>query len=330
MESTHLKSENSQFDSVGPLVSVVMPAYNASRFIQKSIHSVLNQDYPNIEVIVVDDGSEDGTAEVAEQSGNRVRVIRQKNAGPAAARNRGIEEAGGQFIAFLDADDVWLPGKISLQVAYLQGHPDVGIAYGGFLRWYAQPDKSYLAAPTPLNMHSPLKLVPEHSGWIYKDILLDSVICIITAMVRRTVFETIGRFDESLRTGEDYDFWLRASRQFRAVKFDRTLAYYRINAASTTHVPRKENNEYAVLLKTLAAYGPAGPDGVAASETALRARFFQLCFGHGYFHIRSGSAKVAQEAFGAALKYAPLKPKVWAYWLLASFKRVLASKNTEN
>lgn len=307
----------------GSLVSVIMPAYNARPFIEDAIRSVLNQDYPNIELIVIDDGSIDGTPEAAEQFGSRVTVIRQNNMGPAAARNRGIAAASGGFIAFLDADDVWMPGRAALQVQYLQEHPNVGVVFGGFLRWYPQPDGSFSVAPAPVNLDSPLKLVPEHSGWIYKDILLDSVICIITAMVRRSVIETVGSFDDSLRTGEDYDFWLRVSHRFRAHELDRTLAYYRMHSASTTKTPRRENNEYKVLLKTLAVYGPAGPDGVAAPANALRSRFFELCFSHGYFHIRSGDPKVAQEAFGAALHYSPMRPKVWLYWMVAVLKRLV-------
>lgn len=302
-----------------------MPAYNARPFIEDAIRSVLNQDYPNIELVLVDDGSIDGTPEAAEQFGSRVKVLRQKNAGPATARNRGIAAARGDFIAFLDADDVWLPGKVSLQVQYLQDHPTVGVVFGGFLRWYSQADRSFSAAPAPVNLDSQVRLVPEHSGWIYKDILLDSVICIITAMIRRSVIETVGNFDESLKTGEDYDFWLRVSRQFPAAEFDRTLAYYRMHASSTTKVPRKENNEYEVLRRTLAAHGPAGPDHVASPKSALRERFFQLCFSHGYFHIRSGDPKVAQQAFREALDYSPLRPKVWAYWILAGIKRAFAA-----
>lgn len=302
-----------------------MPAYNARPFIEESIQSVLNQDYPNIELIVVDDGSTDGTLKAAEKFDGRVRVVRQNNAGPAAARNRGIAGAKGSFIAFLDADDVWLPGKVLMQVKYLQSHPDVGVVFGSFSRWYSQADGSFSAPPPPVNLDTPLKLLSAHSGWLYKDILLDSVICIITAMVRRSVIDTVGSFDESLPTGEDYDFWLRVSRKFRGDELNRTFAYYRIHGTSTTKVPRKENNEYEVLLKTLAAYGPAGPDNVAASETALRERFFQLCFSHGYFHIRSGDPKVAQEAFKAALHHSPLQPKVWVYWLFAVIKRLLFS-----
>ena len=304
-------------------VLILIPAFNEARVIATVVKEIKKAGWRQI--LVIDDGSKDGSAELADQFGNRVRVIRQHNAGPAGARNRGIEAARGEYIAFLDADDIWLPGKVSMQAQYLQDHLDTAVVFGGFFRWHPQADGSFLAPPAPLNLDSPLKLVPEHSGWIYKDILLDSVICIITAMVRRSVFDTVGRFDESLRTGEDYDFWLRVSHQFQAVEFDRTLAYYRMHATSTTKTPRKENNEYQVLLKTLAAYGPAGPDQVAAPESALRLRFYQLCFSHGYFHVRSGDPKVAQEAFRAAAHYSPLRPKIWAYWILAAVKHLVSA-----
>lgn len=305
-----------------PIVSVIMPAYNASAFIEEAIQSVLNQDLANIELIVVDDGSSDGTPELAARFGDKVKVLRQKNAGPAAARNRGVAAAQGEFIAFLDADDVWLPRKLALQVQFLRNYPDVGVVYGTFLRWHSLPDGSFSEPPEPIHMDKQFDTIPEHSGWVYKTLLFDNVIHIITAMVRRSVFESIGGLDESLATGEDYDFWLKVSQQFRVAKFIRTLAYYRMHADSITKVPRKENNEYNVLLRTLEAYGPKGPDGVAASEIALRERLFKLCFSHGYFHIRSGDSKVAQEAFSAALRHAPISPKVWGYWLLAAAKRL--------
>ena len=221
---------------------------------------------------------------------------------------------------------MWLPGKLTAQVGYLLKHPDTGIVFGGFELWPPQADGTFSGPPTPYNANSSLELVGEYSGWIYKDLLLDSLICIITAMVRRTVIETIGNFDESLRTGEDYDFWLRASRKFRADKLDLTLAYYRLHAASTTKVPLNESSEYKVLQRTLALYGPEGPDKLAATQRALRVRLFKLCFDHGYLHIRSGSPKIAQHAFGAAIAHMPLKPKTWVYWLLAAAKRLFLTR----
>lgn len=306
-----------------PLISVIMPAYNARPFIDQAIRSVLDQDYPHIELIVVDDGSTDGTLELAGQFGDRVRVMRQKNAGPAAARNRGIAASRGELIAFLDADDVWLPGKASMQVRYLKDHPEVGVVYGDFQHWSPQPDGTFPAPPLRISQKAPFAIFPEHSGWIYTALLFDNVVHIITAMLRREVIDKVGGLDETLPTGEDYDFWLRISRQFRADKLDCTIAYYREHASGITKTPRKENNEYKVLVKTLKAYGASGPDGIAASSASVRNRLFQLCFSHGYFHIRLGDPKVAQTAFSAALHHAPLKPKVWAYWLAALVKHRL-------
>lgn len=310
-----------------PLISVIMPAYNARPYLDQAIRSVLEQDYPHIELIVVDDGSTDGTPELAEQFGERVRVMRQKNAGPAAARNRGIAASRGELIAFLDADDVWLPGKASMQVRYLQDHPEVGMVYGDFKHWSAQPDGTFPTPPLLISQKAPNAIFCEHSGWIYTALLFDNVVHIITAMLRRSVTDKIGGLDESLPTGEDYDFWLRISRQFRADKLDCTIAYYREHASGITKTPRKENNEYRVLVKTLKAYGASGPDGIAASSTSVRNRLFQLCFSHGYFHIRSGDPAVAQQAFTAALRHAPLKPKVWAYWFAALVKHRLLSRS---
>lgn len=310
-------------DSALPLVSVVMPAYNARPYIEQAVRSVLDQDYPHVELIVVDDGSRDGTPEAVEALfGDRVRVLRQQNGGPAAARNRGIDAANGTLLAFLDADDVWLPGKLQAQVSYILDHPDVGLVYGKFLRWESAADGSF-APPPPPEGDGP-GLVEAHSGWIYRELLFDNIVHIITALVRKTVLESVAGLDESLRTGEDYDLWLRVSRQTKAGKLNRTLAYYRVHAQSTTQVPRPENNEYKVLRRTLAQHGLAGPDGAAADGDAVSRRLFQLCFSHGYFHYWQGSPAVAQAAFREALDHRISSPKACIYCLLAWVKRMRA------
>jgi glycosyltransferase involved in cell wall biosynthesis len=102
-----------------PLVSVIMPAYNTARYIREAIDSVLDQDYPSKELIVIDDGSTDGTLEVLRSYGDRITLIEQRNQGSAVARNAGLAAARGECIAFLDSDDIWLPGKLRLQVDHL-------------------------------------------------------------------------------------------------------------------------------------------------------------------------------------------------------------------
>jgi glycosyltransferase involved in cell wall biosynthesis len=300
-----------------PLVSVILPAYNARTTIAQAVQSVLSQDYVTLELLVVDDGSTDGTAEHPALQDPRIRVLQQQNAGPAAARNMGLKHAKGELIAFIDADDLWLPGKLTAQVSYLQSHPAISIVFGGFQRWVAAPDDSFQVPPSSAAQVAPNAL-SQPSGWIYADLLLDSVVHIITAMVRKPAFDAVGTFDANLPTGEDYDFWLRASRQFKMDQLAQTLAYYRIHPDSLTKVPRPENNEYRVLTRALNTWGLSGPNGQTVNAKALRERLFGICFGHAYFHFWHGNRRHAHQAFGQALRHSFWHPKVWIYWLLSA------------
>lgn len=297
-----------------PLVSVIMPAYNAAHYIGDSVATVLSQDHHRLELIIADDGSSDGTPELVEGLDARITVLRQRNAGPAAARNLGLQTAKGAFIAFLDADDLWAPQKLSMQLAFLQAHPEYGMVYGGFQRWFAGADGSFDAPLPPAYAEGPDEaLVAAQSGWIYVPLLFDNIVHIITALVRREVIEPLGGFDPKLPTGEDYDFWLRLSRHTQAAKLARTLAYYRIHKTSITHKPRAENNEYRALKAALDAWGPVGPDGQVADPARLRERLFLLHFSHGYQHVRMGSPRVATKAFWRAVQVKPSHLKSWAY-----------------
>jgi hypothetical protein len=239
---------------------------------------------------------------------------------------------------------VWLPGKLAAQVRYLQAHPDVAVVFGGFQRWEPQAHGRFAPPPeTPLGQlpsaqvpssgqepspglvpSSALKLA-QPSGWIYADLLLDSVVHIITAMVRQPVFAQVGGFDETLPTGEDYDFWLRVSRTWRIDQLAQTLAWYRIHPASITQQPRAENNEYRVLLKTLQTFGSMGPDGRTVPPTVLQNRLFAICFGHAYLHFWHGQPQQARKAFAQALRHRFWRPKVWVYWVLSGIKALVGS-----
>ena len=300
-----------------PLVSVIMPAYNALPYIGQAIRSVLEQDYSSLELIVVDDGSSDGTPAAARYFGERVRVVEQKNAGPAAARNRGAAEARGELLAFLDADDVWAPGKVRAQVDYLRETPAAGVVYGQWVRWSAQADGSFAERPPLPPDAGDERTIKKLSGWIYPELLLDSVVWIVSAMVRKSVWDALGGLDETLRIGEDYDFFLRAARRWQIDKLSRTVAWYRIHPQSTTHLVRAENYEATVILRALENFGPSGPDGRQNAPGVLRARLYGLFFAHGYRHFHAGDARVAAKAFGQAmLRGRRLSPKTCAYLML--------------
>jgi glycosyltransferase involved in cell wall biosynthesis len=203
-----------------PAVSVVMPAYNVAPYIGEAIESVLSQTWGDFELLIVDDGGTDGSAAIAETYGAsdpRVRVIRQANAGISAARNHGLRVATSPVIAVLDSDDTWAPTYLERQLSILRDHPEVDIVTGN--AWFlgsslhGQP-----ARPWPDSRPAPT----------LADILADETAVFIMSVFRRRVYETIGPFDENLRTNEDYDFWLRAAcAGFVFYRNDTPLGHYR-------------------------------------------------------------------------------------------------------
>lgn len=196
--------------------SVVVPAWNAERFLGEAITSVLAQSLPPLEIVVVDDGSTDTTKAVAEGFGGRVCVLSGPNAGPSAARNRGVREARGSWIAFLDADDVWAPGYLAAADEYLAANPGVGLLCFG-LRIFED------GRPTP---HVILKKTPG-LAFTTVGLLEGDVGRIIGPLVSRDVFLAAGGFDETLRANEDCHLWLRLSRVTALHQDPRVLLLYR-------------------------------------------------------------------------------------------------------
>jgi glycosyltransferase involved in cell wall biosynthesis len=169
----------------GPLVSIVMPVHNAEPFLREALDSVFGLDYEPLEVIVVDDGSTDGSAAIAESYAG-VRCIRQESQGPSAARNTGIRVAGGDFIAFVDADDVVLPHKLSVQVGYLLDHPDVTATLGRQV-WMTPPPNA-----VPDLVWGDLDGIPP-----------------LSMVIRKMALVEVGCFDTNLRGPEDTDLLMR-------------------------------------------------------------------------------------------------------------------------
>ena len=158
----------------GEPLSVVIPCFNAARYISSAIDSVLEQQWPELEIVVVDDGSTDGSADLVAARYPQVRLIRQANAGVAEARNRGIREASGRWIAFLDADDLWLPGKLLAQSALLRADPSARMVYAAWQVWQSEkpaPDAADRAALLA-GADEPARWAGA-SGWIYPELLLE-------------------------------------------------------------------------------------------------------------------------------------------------------------
>jgi glycosyltransferase involved in cell wall biosynthesis len=180
-------------------VSVVIPAYNAEKYLSEALQSVLAQTLLPQEIVVVDDGSTDGTAALAESFGPLVRVIRTANQRAAAGRNLGVKNTTGEWIAFLDADDVWEPSKLEKQMAELAAHPEADVCYTPYINLWQEGDTARIGAVT--NMPS--------AADIRKSLLRKTTFIPSCAIVRRSAFLSVGGFDPTRRHAQDWDLWVR-------------------------------------------------------------------------------------------------------------------------
>ena len=186
-------------NSENPLVSVIIPTFNRGWILKEAIDSVLAQDFTDFELIVVDDGSTDDTDQILDDYGQDLMVIRQTNQGVSAARNRGIDAAAGRLIAFLDSDDLWLPRKLSTQVAFFDANPQAVIN---------QTEEIWIRNGVRVN---PKIRHHKFSGMIFERSLALCLVSPSAVMMKRFLFDEVGLFDEDLPACEDYDLWLRIS-----------------------------------------------------------------------------------------------------------------------
>ncbi|MBC2693931.1 MAG: glycosyltransferase [Desulfobacteraceae bacterium] len=194
-----------------PLVSVIIPTYNRGWILKEAIDSVLAQDFTDFELIVVDDGSTDNTHDILSSYKENIVVLRQDNKGVSSARNRGIVSASGRFIAFLDSDDLWLSQKLLTQVHFFNANPEALIC---------QTEEIWIRNSIRVN---PKKRHKKLSGNIFESSLYLCLVSPSAVMIKRSLFEKTGMFDESLPACEDYDMWLRVSCRYPVYLIDTPL-----------------------------------------------------------------------------------------------------------
>jgi glycosyltransferase involved in cell wall biosynthesis len=211
-----------------PKVSVIIPTFNRERLVGRAIESVFQQTYTDYEIVVVDDGSTDNTTDVLKRFNGKIRYFYQKNAGISGARNRGLREATGEYIAFLDSDDTWVPEKLAVQVEVLDRDKEVGITYSRMLilnedgkRCGYKPD--------------------EKTGRDFLELIeIRGDIATSTVMTRKECFDRVGTFDPDLPPMEDFDMWLRIAKFYKIHEVtDITLAYYYEHSHQATRDLRK-------------------------------------------------------------------------------------------
>ncbi len=205
-----------------PLVSIIVPVHNSGSWIRGTIDNVLSQSYPYREIIIVDDGSTDNTKHLIDTHyGGYVKYVYQDNAGPARARNRGIEMAGGEYIQFLDSDDFLSPEKIARQMAVFTANPECHIVYCDF---------AFTSDDTDVGMEESPAIYKEKYGTenVFEALLDGNFIVIHSPLTRSDVIRSCGAFDTTLSSDEDYDLWLKiAAKGYRFCFIPEVLAFYR-------------------------------------------------------------------------------------------------------
>jgi glycosyltransferase involved in cell wall biosynthesis len=248
--------------SFPPLVSIVTPTYNMGRYLEETIQSVLNQDYPNIEYIVMDAGSTDETPAILEKYRGRLEFHSGPDRGTADAINKGFSRSHGSVFAYLNADDFYLPGAISTAMNSLAAEPDTGVVYGD-ANWV--DERGGALAPYPVRPY---------------DAALFSQECFISqpaAFIRRAAFELAGRMDPNLQYAYDYDLWIRVSRLYPMRKIDAVLAASRMHKENKTVGQRRRVlRETMRLIESHYGYVPFQPVHAYASYLVdRRDQFFE-------------------------------------------------------
>lgn len=256
-----------------PDVSVIIPTYNSARYLTQAVDSVLAQTFRSIEVVVVDDGSTDDTGLVLQRYGATVKYIRQQNTGVSGARNTGIKNSTGRYVAFLDADDVWHPEKLERQMAALRMAPDCRASYCAF----TVTDPSLV----------PLEITrARRNGPLLHELIMSGNVVGTpsTVVCERSLLEETGAFDSALSQCADWELWVRLSARSNFIYLDEPLVSYRLHGSNMSiSAPLLEHDSLLVLNKAFAISNL--PASLLARRKAAFARNYMVVAGT-YFHAR--------------------------------------------
>jgi glycosyltransferase involved in cell wall biosynthesis len=253
-----------------PTFTVVMPAYNASATIGSAISSLLAQTYDSFELIVVDDGSTDDTAEKVQpfEADGRVWMLRQRNSGLAASRNEAINRGRGRLISMLDSDDLWLPNYLESMKAALDDDPGASFAYTD--AWILEDATKRVHKATAMGHQEPPETAPAEPELLLRELLRRNFV-FTSATVRRSALDEVGPFDLRLRAAEDYELWLRlAARGHRAVRPPGTHAVYRIRAGSLSRNELLMTKSLCRVFKLVNEEYKLSPENRALAQRRLR------------------------------------------------------------
>jgi len=229
-----------------PFVSIIIPAFNAAKYLPAAIDSVLSQQNIRLQTIVINDGSTDNTLEILEKYCAEVTIVDQENSGVSAARNAGLNYVDGKYIVFLDADDIFLPKKLAIQAGFLEENPDVGAVFSDVICF--QEDETGLRKTWPHKVNKKIKDQmgpPAHNQEIF---LTQNILPPVAAMVRTSCVKIIGGFDTSLSGVEDWDCWYRIGAQFQMAYLNQPTALYRVHPGSLSSNLDEMQKNYDCLM----------------------------------------------------------------------------------
>jgi glycosyltransferase involved in cell wall biosynthesis len=273
-----------------PLVSVIIPTYNRADYLKLALKSVLEQTYKNIEVIVADDGSMDNTAEVvADFNDPRVKYFYQRNTGlPAVTRNRGLREASGEYVAFLDSDDMWQPEKLEIQVEYLRNQPDYHLAYSN----------AWIIDETDARKGLIMDLELFKEGEIFKYLVKYNFIPQLTVLMKRKVFDEIGFFNEdpTLRAVEDYEYWLRVALRHKIGFVKEPLAMYRVHSGGMSRAANLAPAQQKILFSLL-------EDPSVPNKNKIEERVYELYYPSAMYNWTNSANVTAKKELRKYLSY---------------------------
>lgn len=300
---------------MAPTFTVIIPTFNRAAMLRQALDSVAAQSYQDYETVVVDDGSTEDVAEAVMDHVTRPRMIRQNQRGPAAARNRGVMEARGKLVAFLDSDDLWLPDKLSVYAQRMRDRPDTSIWYG--------PMKPVDSALRPV----PGRTKPCHGGQITEALFHSSFVHVPTVVCPRETFLSFGGFDESLRVCEDYDLWLRMSLKCEFGLVESPLALRRLHRGRLSKSSMRRN--LAVKAHVLQRFYESNGANAGWNDADARRRLSRVHFAAGRAAWWAGAFHDALRFFRAARSYGAQPARAWplaaSAFILRMFERAPTS-----
>ncbi len=292
------------------LISIIMPVFNGLPFLKEAIDSVIAQTYKKFELIVVNDGSTDKTQivldEFQKKLGKKMIVIKQKNQGQVIAKNRGIKRAKGKFIAFLDSDDIWEKDKLEYQVKRFEKNKNLGLCYTEAV---LIDERSRVIGYRSANRN--------YTGRCFEKLIEKNQITASSVMIKRECLNCIGIFDETLRTCENWDMWLRISLFFEIQYIPRPLTYYRIHK---NHMSSNISKMLEGKIKVLKKYSSLLPD------KKFKKILFNSYFDFAKDSLWNSNPKGAREILKNAFKISPFSYRLFWLYLKSFFPKFLTSK----